>query len=171
MKWALPLKNMKYQHWLSVLITGFACVFGEGIINRGTLPHMCQVQPRAQVLLSIFHGFSEIQREEQTLEVWLSVLLMWFCFFSCYFPFLSPSVHGKGRGEVQPQKVLLLFQGARSAVAPYHKARSLGPSKNAQGIPVTRRRWEGEGYVGRSRERAEWDLSITDSMTEHGFCQ
>lgn len=67
---------MKYQHWLSVLITGFACVSGEGIINGGILPHMCQVQPRAQVLLSIFHGFREIQSEEQTLEVRLTVLLM-----------------------------------------------------------------------------------------------
>lgn len=152
MKWELPLKNMKYQHWLSVLITGFACVFGEGIINRGILPHMCQVQPRARVLLSISHGFRETQREEQTLEVRLTVVLMWFCFFSRYFPSLSPLHMVKAEGRFSHRRCSCSSR-ERSVVAPHHKARSLDPSKNAQGIPVMRRRWEGKGYVGRSRER------------------
>lgn len=144
MKWELPLKNMKYQaqavsahNWLCLCWRRHyqqrdttTCVSGTA---KGT-----GITVLSSMASGRFRGKSEHLRSGS--------LFHSSGFASSMFPSLPfTSTHGKGRGEVQRQKVPLLFCGACSAVAPYHKAWSLGPSKHAQEIPVVRRRWEGKG--------------------------
>lgn len=129
------------------------CLENHLSIERTLLP-MCQIQPRTQLLLSVFQWLQGNSRGEskhllfsvRNYTIRYGSLLNSCGSASLHAAFPSTSAHDKGRGEVSATDGVPAFPGS-SVVVPYHKALFLGPNKNGHGNPVVREK-VGRGMQG-----------------------